>query len=118
MNIPPAYLVGIGGAVGAALRHLVGLLVADDRLPVSTLTVNVVGSFALGAVTFLSVGSESLLFVGTGVCGAFTTFSSFSVDVVQLWDANRRRAALGYAAANTAGGLLAVGLAWVLVRGL
>jgi len=118
VNLPPAYLVGIGGAVGAVLRHLVGLLVADDRLPVSTLTVNVVGSFALGAVTFLSVGSELLLFVGTGVCGAFTTFSSFSVDVVRLWETDRHRAALGYVVANTAGGLLAVGLAWVLVRGL
>lgn len=114
MNIPPAYLVGIGGIVGAVLRHLVGLAVANDRFPLGTLTVNVIGSFALGLFTFLSLGDDILLLLGTGACGSFTTFSSFAVDTVELWEDTRLRVAAGYAAANIIGALLAIGIAYLL----
>lgn len=116
--VGPAYLVGAGGIAGAVLRHLVGQFVESESFPAGTLTVNVVGSFALGVVTSLSVGDELLLLVGTGACGAFTTFSSFAVDTVELWEADRRVASVGYAAANLLGALLAVGVASVVVRGL
>jgi len=114
VNIPPAYLVGAGGIVGAVLRHLVGLAVTDERLPLGTVTVNVVGSFALGLFTFLSLGDDVLLLLGTGACGSFTTFSSFAVDTVELWDADWPRVAAGYAVANIVGALLAIGIAYVV----
>jgi len=106
--------VATGGIVGAVLRHLVGQGVPDERLPLGTLTVNVVGSFALGLFTFLSLGEDALLLVGTGACGSFTTFSSFAVDTVELWEDGRPRAAAGYAVANVVGALLAIGVAYVL----
>jgi CrcB protein len=114
MNVSPSYLVGIGGIVGAVLRHLVGLAVSDERLPLGTLTVNIIGSFALGLFTFLSLGDDILLLLGTGACGSFTTFSSFAVDTVELWEDTRPWVAAGYAAANIVGALLAISIAYVL----
>ncbi|MFP4189058.1 MAG: fluoride efflux transporter FluC [Halobacteriales archaeon] len=76
-------LVAAGGAVGASARYAVGnALRTDARLPVSTLAVNVVGSFVLGVVAF-GASDTVLALVGTGACGAFTTFSSFSYETVE-----------------------------------
>jgi CrcB protein len=106
-----AHLVGVGGALGAVLRHLVVEAVDADRLPFGTFTVNVVGSFALALVTVAGRGDEVALFVGTGACGAFTTFSSFSVETVRLWETGRRVRALGYASGTFVAAALAVVLA-------
>lgn len=110
--VNPAYLVGVGGAIGAVCRHVVGAAVPSETFPFGTLTVNVVGSFVLGFVTFLDVGGDLLLLVGTGACGAFTTFSSFSFDTVRLWETGRPYHAIAYAAANVLGAVAAIGLAW------
>lgn len=107
----PAYLVGVGGAVGAVLRHVVTDLVRHESFPLGTFTVNVVGSFVLGFVAFLDPGNDALLFVGTGACGSFTTFASFSVDTVRLWEAGERGTAAMYATANLVGALAAIALA-------
>lgn len=115
----PAYLVGTGGAIGAILRYAVanGILWwrGPHTVPVSTLVVNVVGSFLLGIVIFGSSGEESTLLVGVGVCGAFTTYSSFSVQTVRLWEDGKQ----GYAVVNAVGNFVlstaAVGVAWLLV---
>jgi fluoride exporter len=97
-----AALVGVGGAVGAIARYLVGTLVqpADAPFPIDTLTVNVLGSFVLGLVVLSGAGSELVLLVGIGACGAFTTFSSFSVDTLRLWESDRPGLAVLYALAN------------------
>lgn len=78
-----AVLVGVGGAVGASARYAAGqTLRTDARVPVSTLFVNVVGSFVFGVVAF---GASEPVFaaVGVGACGAFTTFSSFSYETIE-----------------------------------
>lgn len=87
-------LVGIGGMIGAVLRYGVSLVVmgsslALQRLPLATLIVNVVGSFILGLLAgYLrshgSMGSGVFLLLGTGVCGGFTTFSTFSLEVADM----------------------------------
>ena len=118
MITDPAYLVGLGGAIGAVARYLVGEGVPTESFPFGTLTVNVLGSFALGFVTFLGVGEELLLLVGTGACGSFTTFSSFSVDTVQLHEDGLPLRAIAFATANLLGTLLAIGLAWLLAGGV
>ncbi len=84
--------IAIGGAVGAVARHLVGaqmLRLLGSGFPWGTLTVNVVGSFAMGALVELmavrwNVGPELRAFMTVGVLGAFTTFSTFSLDVAVL----------------------------------
>jgi CrcB protein len=112
--VDPAYLVGAGGIVGALLRHFVGQAIDYEAFPLATLTVNVVGSFVLGLVTVLPLGSDALLFVGTGACGSFTTFSSFSVGVVQLWESGKYALSVGYAAINLLGALAGIALAAVV----
>lgn len=109
--VHPTYLVGVGGVVGAILRHLVCQRVEVESILLGTLTVNIVRSFVLGLVTFLPLDNEALLLVGTGACGSFTTFSSFSVGVVQLWEENQRLVSIAYAVANLMGALVAIGVA-------
>jgi CrcB protein len=114
--VDPAVLVGVGGAVGAVLRHELSRRVdRASTAPAGTLAVNVVGSFVLGFVTAVGASERTLLLVGTGACGAFTTFSSFSFDTVSLWiDRNRPLAAVGNAAVTLAAALGAVGAGWWL----
>jgi CrcB protein len=110
-----AHLVGAGGAVGAVLRHYVGVWVRHDRIPAGTLAVNVGGSFLLGLVVFAGAPTDAALLVGTGVCGSFTTYSSFSVETVRLWEADDRLRAAGYAVGTLALCLVAAALAGRLV---
>jgi len=112
--IEPAHLVGTGGAIGALCRHYVGTAVDIERFPLGTLSVNVIGSFVLGLVTFAGLDNELMLFVGTGACGSFTTFSSFSFDTVHLWESGARMRAVLNAGVNLVGALLAIGLAWAI----
>lgn len=116
--VNPTYLIAAGGILGALLRHFISEAIEDETIPLGTLTVNVLGSFVLGLMTFLQAGPNALLLVGTGITGSFTTFSSFSVDVVQLWEDDKRLLSAGYAIANLAGALAAIGLAWLLAQGI
>ena len=96
MSLAPLY-VGLGGAVGATSRYLVGERVERTRL--DTLVVNVVGSFLLGFVLAAPLDGSVVTLLGTGFCGAFTTFSSFAFETVRLAEDGRGRAA----AANAVG---------------
>lgn len=116
--VDPAHLVGLGGAVGALLRHLVGQAVDGGDFPLGTVTVNVLGTFALGLVTFAGMDREVLLLVGVGACGSFTTFSSFSVDTVRLWERGERTTAVVNAVGTLLAAFAALGLAWLLAKGL
>ncbi|MFB6104085.1 MAG: fluoride efflux transporter CrcB [Halobacteriaceae archaeon] len=109
-----ALLVGLGGSLGASLRYLVGEAVAIEGYPLPTLTVNVLGSFALAVLTFAGADSTVVLFVGTGACGAFTTFSSFAVETVELWDSGEPGRAITYAFGTTAAAGAAVALGWAV----
>jgi len=116
----PAYLIGTGAAVGAVLRYATnryvsGAVARDRRFPYGTFTVNVVGSFVLALVTALGASVDVLYLVGTGACGSYTTFSSFSVDAVRLWETGDRRLAAWYAVVNLLGAVAAIRLAFVLV---
>ncbi len=110
----PAHLVGTGGAIGAVLRYGVGQYVSNERFPFATLTVNVLGSFLLGLITFAGAGSDTLLLVGVGICGSFTTYSSFSVETVRLWETGSRLRASIYALGTLGSCLLAVAAGWLV----
>ena len=115
VTVDPAHVVGTGGAVGALLRHAVRARVDVGAFPLGTLAVNVLGSFVLGLVTFAGADHELLLLVGTGVCGSFTTYSSFSYETVRLWETGERARAIANALGNLVGAGLALGLAWAIV---
>ncbi len=88
-------LVGLGGALGATLRYIVGEWVSDE-FPWGTMMVNLLGSFILGVLVTMSLSEEIVLLVGTGVMGAFTTMSAYSVDLIELIEKSEYPAATGY----------------------
>ncbi|MEF8787114.1 MAG: CrcB family protein [Haloarculaceae archaeon] len=98
--------VGVGGVLGAIARHLVGERV--DTNTRDTLTVNVIGSFLLGALVAAPVDESLLLLAGVGFCGAFTTFSSFAFETVRLAETGDAAQAGVNATVNLAGALVAV----------
>ena len=107
----PLVLVGVGGVAGALGRHFVGTRLERDRA--DTLAVNVLGSVLLGALVASPASAEVLLVVGTGFCGAFTTFSSFAFETVRLAELGHPRRAAVYA-----GGTLLAALVGVAIGGL
>jgi CrcB protein len=99
--IAPIFQVALGGAIGAVLRYATGIglvrLFGHTAFPLGVVTVNVVGSFAMGL--FIGVAAHRGLthlspFVATGILGGFTTFSAFSLEAVTLYE----RGAIGLAA--------------------
>ncbi len=79
-------LVAIGGAIGAVLRFSVGQVVDSSQFPWATFAVNVIGSFLLALISFSYTGLslETRLFLFTGLFGAFTTMSTFSLETTQM----------------------------------
>ncbi|GKZ14151.1 fluoride efflux transporter CrcB [Haladaptatus sp. T7] len=115
-SLDPAHIVGTGGAIGALCRHFVSERVDADEFPIGTFTVNVAGSFVLGLLTFLSIDNQLALLLGTGACGSFTTFSSFSFETFRLWETGERLRATVNAFGNLAGAGIAIGVAWGVVQ--
>lgn len=80
--------VGLGGALGAILRYLISLLPLKGSFPVWTLLTNLLGAVAIGFIAGASARGRmqnvSVLFWKTGVCGGFTTFSTFSLEAFSL----------------------------------
>ena len=84
-------VVALGGGIGACLRYLIGLIPLKEPFvfPVKTLVINLLGCFVIGLVASLAVKNSSLspklvLFVKTGLCGGFTTFSTFALETETL----------------------------------
>jgi len=110
-------LVFIGGAIGTALRAGLALAVptASEGFPLATLAVNLIGAFVLGwLVVAVSVRIDDAVLarrvrlgVGTGVCGGFTTFSTFMVEPVLLAEGGAVGVAAGYLALSLVGGFAA-----------
>jgi CrcB protein len=109
--------VGVGGFVGAALRYGVSILSNTlsftHSFPFGTLIVNVVGCFAIGALSELAIARGALtehqrLLLIPGLLGGFTTFSAFGYETMALLQNGNPLGAAGNAAANVGLGLLAV----------
>lgn len=112
-------LVLLGGAVGAPARYLVDLFVQrrhDSVFPWGTMTVNVAGSLLLGLVagSVHAAGGPAwlLTLVGTGFCGALTTFSTFGFETVRLVEEGSVATALVNVVASVVLGLLACAGGW------
>ena len=118
-------LVGIGGFAGSVCRYLIGLLPVDagGGFPIKTLVINVLGAFVIGLVAAAATRGKGLnpqvvLLLKTGLCGGFTTFSTFAYETVDLMKAGNSWAALLYVCLSVVLGVAAVMAAEVLMESL
>jgi CrcB protein len=98
-----------------------GIALFGPALPLSTLAVNVLGSFLIGLVAALlaedaATGQPWRLFLATGVLGGFTTFSAFSLDALTLWQRGQPGTALLYVLGSVILSLTAVAIGAAAVR--
>jgi fluoride exporter len=119
----PLFPVMAGGALGAALRYLVGTalnLRTGEGWPWGTFCVNVVGGFAMGVLAALVLrgsASESLrLFAGVGLLGGFTTFSAFSLEGFEMIQRGQFGLVSGYVLASALGSIAALAAGFAMVR--
>ncbi len=115
------FLVALGAAVGAPLRYLTDRAVQgrhDSVFPWGTLTVNVAGSFVLGLLTGLPVSASVTALLGTGFCGALTTYSTFSYETLRLAQTGARFSAVLNVVVSIVAGLGAASIGLVLAQAL
>jgi fluoride exporter len=90
MNMLKNFLfVGLGGGIGAMLRYYFSSVIKHTTFPYNTLLINIAGSLLIGIVFGLTeksnvISDQLKLFLATGICGGFTTFSAFSVENMQM----------------------------------
>jgi fluoride exporter len=118
--------VALGGAIGSVGRFwLTGLMAAitGPRFPWGTLLINVLGSFIIGLVGGITLTPARVglhpdlrIFLMTGVCGGFTTFSAFSLQTLELMQAGETIPALAYALGSVVLCVIATFAAWELGR--
>lgn len=117
-------IVFLGAGLGGMCRYAVGVAMLrafGPGFPVGTLTVNIIGSLLMGVLAALfalklEAGQMTRLFLTTGFLGGFTTFSTFSLDTVTLFERGRIAVAALYVVASLAGGFAALALALVVLR--
>jgi CrcB protein len=113
-------LVGLGGSLGSMARFAASLLIKSKNFPYTTLAVNIIGCFILGLVFAMSIREESLsdnwkLFLATGICGGFTTFSAFSLENMGLLQSGRIGMAISYIMLSVVLGIAAAFLGYQLM---
>ena len=122
----PLFLVALGGALGASARYLVGGYLTDRwgaSFPWHTLAINAGGAFLLGLLMALSLDRGSIgpswrLFLGTGILGGFTTFSTLSYESIALIAEGSLLHGLGNMFGSGAAGLAAAWLGLILGRAI
>ena len=106
--------VGLGGFAGAVLRYLIGLIPTGKTMIflAKTFCINVIGCIVIGAITVLvaklSVPPRMILFLKVGVCGGFTTFSTFALESSDLIRDGHMGIALCYVLLSVLVGVLAI----------
>lgn len=122
--MPFLLLVMLGGAVGSGARYLAGqasIAWFGANYPWGTLAVNLIGGLAMGVLAgslfrFGGAGEPWRLLLGVGVLGGFTTFSSFSLDTLNLIERGAPGLALGYVLLSVLGAIGAAALGLTLAR--
>lgn len=126
MNFPTILLIGVGGFIGTISRFVVVQLV-DTRIatnfPYGTLLVNLSGCFLIGLIYGMNLRDDMIsknwkLFLTTGFCGGYTTFSAFALENVVLFQQRLIPPALLYISVSLVGGMIATTLGAVLGRTL
>lgn len=116
-------IVGAGGFIGAVCRYLIGMIPLKEGciFPVKTLMINIIGSFLIGVTASLAMKTDLLnprmvLFLKAGICGGFTTFSSFALETGDLMKDGKLHIAVLYAVLSMAAGVAAVFAGQGIVR--
>ncbi len=114
-------LVGLGGSIGSMLRYLAGHYIKSQGFPFHTLLVNIIGSLLIGMVIGMSLkdinfSNDWKLFLATGICGGFTTFSALSLENLQMLQQQKYFLSLLYISASIVLGIAAAWLGFKLTH--
>ncbi|HHY73358.1 MAG TPA: fluoride efflux transporter CrcB [Bacillus bacterium] len=117
------WIVGLGGALGAVARFLLGKFINGRSnglfgFPLATLVINISGSFLLGVIVNLHMQGQMdewlWLFLGVGFCGAYTTFSTFGYETIMLIEAKKTNLALLYVTSSIVVGVIAAAIGFII----
>lgn len=119
MNI---LFVALGGALGAVLRYLISLLPYKGNFPMLTLVTNLLGAIIIGIIVGIAEENKNtpenlVLFLKTGFCGGFTTFSTFSLETLNLWQKKNYGLSALYAGLSLVFCVVGVYVGKMLVKG-
>ena len=117
-------IVGIGSFFGGAFRYTISMLTRNcfgQGFPWGTLTVNLLGCFIFGLVFALfnkysTTSNPWCLLLTTGICGGFTTFSTFANESMQMLQNGNTGSFIGYVLASVIGGLALIGLGYWIAK--
>ena len=107
-------IVGLGGGIGSVIRYLFGLIPLNETtvFPVNTFLINVIGAIAIGVIAFyaseINLDEKWLLFLKVGICGGFTTFSTFAIETGDLLKSGNSTIAFVYVLLSVLVGVFAV----------
>jgi CrcB protein len=120
MELKNIVWVGLGGMLGALSRYFLGLFIKSTTFPNATGVVNITGALAMGFIMGLAIKgqiSPSLrLFLATGICGGFTTFSAFAWENLELLQQQRYGSFLAYTFGTLALGMAATAIGYLLAK--
>lgn len=116
-------IVGAGGCIGAVCRYLIGLIPLREgsAFPIKTFLINVLGCVLIGVIAACAAKNNAfhprlVLFLKVGICGGFTTFSSFALETGDLLESGNTGVALLYVILSVTAGVLAVFAGQQIVR--
>lgn len=114
-------IVGLGGFIGAVLRYLIGLIPIKNPDSFPTNIINILGALIIGIIAFTAAKNQNLdakliLFLKVGICGGFTTFSTFSLETANLIKSGYVLTAIIYILLSVILGILAALLPELLAK--
>jgi len=120
MMLKNLLLVGLGGGIGSMLRYVIWYYFRNPAFPLATLLVNIAGSLVIGMVIGLSLkdavfSNNWKLFLATGICGGFTTFSALSMENLEMLQEGKYFLSLAYICGSIVLGIAAAGLGFKLM---
>lgn len=117
-------IVGIGSFIGGSLRYVTSTMmknVCGQDLPWGTLTVNLLGCLVFGLIfalfsKYATTSSPWYLLFTTGICGGFTTFSTFANESMQMLQSGNIGGFIGYVSTSVIGGIALIGLGYWIIK--
>ena len=117
-------IVGIGSFLGGSLRYVTSTMmknVCGQDFPWSTLTVNLLGCLVFGLIfalfsKYATTSSPWYLLFTTGICGGFTTFSTFANESMQMLQSGNIGGFIGYVSTSVIGGIALIGLGYWIIK--